>query len=89
MSNCYENYPDNLKPANSYRDMPFTMQTFITKNPGNTRSLLKLFTMEKDNNIKYSDAFQMCRGSMYNVDYGKHFRDGSMFALSLSLSLSV
>ncbi|CAK0816294.1 unnamed protein product [Prorocentrum cordatum] len=76
MSNYYENYPDNLKPANK-SILPFTMQTFITKNPDNTRSLLKLFTREKDNEIKYSDAFQMCHGSMYKVDYGKHFRDGS------------
>ena len=76
MSNCYENYPDILKPANK-SSLPYTMQTFITKNPDNTRSLLKLFTMEKDNKIKYNDAFQMCHGSMYKVDYGKHFRDGS------------
>eukprot|EP00959_Pyramimonas_sp_CCMP1952_P312618 6543625-Pyramimonas_sp.AAC.1 len=53
------------------------MQTFIAKNPDNARSLLKLFTMEKDNKIKHSDAFQMCHGSMYKVDCGEHFRDGS------------
>eukprot|EP00959_Pyramimonas_sp_CCMP1952_P010139 211978-Pyramimonas_sp.AAC.1 len=64
MSNYYENYPDNLKPADK-SILPFTMQTFITMNPDNTRSLLELFTMEKDNKIKYSDAFQMCHGSVY------------------------
>ncbi|CAK0906917.1 unnamed protein product, partial [Prorocentrum cordatum] len=72
MSNCFENYPGIMKPTNTTAQ-PSTMQTFIAKNPDNTRSLLKNFTPEKDNNIKYSDAFQLRHGAMYQDSKRKGF----------------
>eukprot|EP00973_Karenia_brevis_P010013 1353548-Karenia_brevis.AAC.1 len=52
------------------------MQVFLTDNQDGSRTLLKIFSLDKEQQLPLDTIKGLCQGMVYQIDLGRHNNNG-------------